>query len=415
MIYCGCCGVHTRRKTINGKVYHICRNHDINKTLCSLKQVPEAEIQAAFLRLYYKLKHQGADILPQMAANLQTIRNHRLLWSEAVIKLNKRISSITSQNQLLAMLKQRGGVDPDIFISRSNELTKQLRKAKQERERLLNAERDETLVRTQELIEVIKAGPEFLETFVRELFGELIGYRMELGEVVTHPQEAEVVRDIFRQYILGASYKALVETLQDQAVPYDWDRLWNKNMVARILEDGRYTGEQGWPALIIAETYSHVVEKRSGKTGASQVTEAQKALRRLSGGSSARDLEQSVLCLLNQLIANPEQITAPQQPEAPSRVAELRRALDCELERQPVNDATAKSLVMELASAQYEAIGNQAYESERLRRLFGGMTEMESLDARVLRMSVAVIRVSGGKISVQLKNGQVIERGCVHE
>ena len=27
------------------------------------------------------------------------------------------------------------------------------------------------------------------------------GYQMELGEVVTHPQEAEVVRDIFRQYI----------------------------------------------------------------------------------------------------------------------------------------------------------------------------------------------------------------------
>ena len=48
VIYCGHCGVHTRRKTINGKVYHICRNHDINRTLCPLKQIPEAEIQTAF-------------------------------------------------------------------------------------------------------------------------------------------------------------------------------------------------------------------------------------------------------------------------------------------------------------------------------------------------------------------------------
>lgn len=237
------------------------------------------------------------------------------------------------------------------------------------------------------------------------------GYQMELGEVVTHPREAEVVRDIFRQYMLGASYKTLAESLREQRVPYDQDRLWNKNMVARILEDGRYTGEQGWPALITAEVYSHVAEKRSGKTRASQLTETQKALRRLSGGSSARDLEQSVLYLLNQLIANPERITAPQQPEAAlSRAAELRQALDRELERQPVNDAAAKSLVMELASAQYEAIDSQAYENERLRRLLGGMTEMESLDARVLRMSVAVIRVSGRKVSVQLKNGQVLER-----
>ena len=47
------------------------------------------------------------------------IRSHHLLWSVDVIELNKQISNLTSQNQLLAMLKQQGGVDPDIFISRS--------------------------------------------------------------------------------------------------------------------------------------------------------------------------------------------------------------------------------------------------------------------------------------------------------
>ena len=47
------------------------------------------------------------------------IRSHHLLWSVDVIELNKQRSNLTSQNQLLAMLKQQGGVDPDIFISRS--------------------------------------------------------------------------------------------------------------------------------------------------------------------------------------------------------------------------------------------------------------------------------------------------------
>lgn len=173
-IVCGSCGSMLKKKECRAKIYWICLTHFQNRNNCPVKQIPEVEIQAAFLRLYYKLKHQGTDILPQMAANLQTIRNHRLLWSEAVIELNKRISSIISQNQLLTVLKQRGGVDSDIFISRSNELAKQLREAKQEKDRLLNAERDETLARTQELIEVIEAGPEFLETFDGELFGELI-------------------------------------------------------------------------------------------------------------------------------------------------------------------------------------------------------------------------------------------------
>lgn len=174
IMYCGCCGSHTRKKKINGKYYHICRTHDVDSRSCPVDAIPEAEVPAAFLRLYYKLKHQGSGILPQMLTTLQTVRNQRMLWSEDVIELNKRISNITSQNQLLAMLKQQGGVDPDIFISRSNELAEQLRAVKLEKERLLDACRDDTIAQTKALIETIEAAPDILEQFEVELFGELV-------------------------------------------------------------------------------------------------------------------------------------------------------------------------------------------------------------------------------------------------
>ena len=171
---CGCCGSLFRRKTCRGKNYWTCLTHDAARTSCPITQVAESEIYSAFLRLYYKLKHQGFNILPQMLTTLQTVRNQRMLWSEDVIELNKRISNLTSQNQLLAMLKQQGGVDPDIFISRGNELAEQLRAVKLEKERLLNACRDDTLAQTQALIETIEAGPDFLDEFDGELFGELV-------------------------------------------------------------------------------------------------------------------------------------------------------------------------------------------------------------------------------------------------
>ena len=174
IMYCGCCGSHTRKKKINGKYYHICRTHDVDSQSCPVGAIPETEITVAFLRLYYKLKHQGSSILPQMLTTLQDVRRQRMLRSEDVIELNQRISNISSQNQLLAMLKQQGGVDPDIFISRSNELAEQLRAVKLEKERLLNACRDDTIAQTQALIETIETGPDFLEQFDGELFGELI-------------------------------------------------------------------------------------------------------------------------------------------------------------------------------------------------------------------------------------------------
>lgn len=171
---CGCCKSLFREKTSGSKTFWVCLTHNTNRNRCSIKQIPQSEICSAFLRLYYKLKHQSSGILPQMLTTLQTVRSHRMLWSEDVIELNKRISNITSQNQLLAMLKQQGSVDPDIFISRSNELAEQLRTVKLEKERLLNACRDDTIAQTQALIETIETGPDFLEEFDGELFGELI-------------------------------------------------------------------------------------------------------------------------------------------------------------------------------------------------------------------------------------------------
>ena len=62
--------------------------------------------------------------------------------------------------------------------------------------------------------------------------------------------EARLVQGIFRRYIAGESLNELTEALRQQDIPYDEGRLWNKNMVARILADTRYTGEKGYPKLI---------------------------------------------------------------------------------------------------------------------------------------------------------------------
>ena len=172
-LLCGNCGASFRPKTDKNKRYRVCRSHAENADLCSVSQIPEVEIEEAFLRLCCKLKH-APGILQRVLGNLYEMTNHRMLWSPDVIELNKRISDILSQNQMLAVLKQQGLVDPDIFISKTNELTEQLRKLKLEKERLLEAKTDDTLSQTKQIMEVIRDVPDCLEEFDAELFGELI-------------------------------------------------------------------------------------------------------------------------------------------------------------------------------------------------------------------------------------------------
>ena len=59
-------------------------------------------------------------------------------------------------------------------ISKSNELTRQLRQAKLDKEELMAAEGDATAHRTRELIALLEDGPDFLDRPDAELMGELV-------------------------------------------------------------------------------------------------------------------------------------------------------------------------------------------------------------------------------------------------
>ena len=109
-----------------------------------------------------------------MRETLQTIRDRRMLWSEDIDSLNKKISELSSQNQTLAFLTQNGLVHPAIFISKSNELTRQLRQAKLDKEKLMATEGDATAQRTRELIALLEDGPAFLDHPATELCGALV-------------------------------------------------------------------------------------------------------------------------------------------------------------------------------------------------------------------------------------------------
>ena len=131
-------------------------------------------MQEAFCRLYYKLKHHGSPIFAQMLSNLQRIRYSRMLWSEDVISLNKKISDTLSQVQFLTQLQQTGGVDPDTFITSNNKLSEQLRRLKQEKARLLDTDSDDLADRTRDLMDALEDGPDFLDRPDTELCGALV-------------------------------------------------------------------------------------------------------------------------------------------------------------------------------------------------------------------------------------------------
>lgn len=75
---------------------------------------------------------------------------------------------------------------------------------------------------------------------------------------------------------------------------------------------------------------------------------------------------------------------------------------------QPLDEDRARTLIWKLASEQYDAIGNEEYETVRLRRLLTASESTAELNANLLQSTVSAVLVTRQKVRLQLKNGQII-------
>ena len=236
------------------------------------------------------------------------------------------------------------------------------------------------------------------------------GYKMELGEIAPQPQEAETVRSIYLQYLAGASFKQLAEQLQTEDVPYDEDKSWNKNMVARILEDDRYIGEKEFPTLIPTEQFHAAQERRKEMCPEYKQTPAQKELRKLCGGTVPDSVARKVLKILNQMVDDPQIIKIESSGVLITEdIRQRRMELDTLLQTPPVDEDTARQKALEVASLKLASVKTEEYESHRLRGVFETHPKMDALDAALLKQSLRKIECHGDTVCLLLKNGQWLE------
>ena len=238
----------------------------------------------------------------------------------------------------------------------------------------------------------------------------VFGYRMELGDIVPSPNEAETVRYIYTRYLAGASFQCLANELNQKALPYHTGKTWNKNMVARILEDDRYIGEKEFPALIPTKQFHAAQERRKEMRPEYKQTPAQKELRKLCGGTVPDSVARKVLKILNQMVDDP-QIIKIETSGVPTTedIRRLRQELDTLLHTPPVDEDAARQKALEVASLKLASVKTEEYESHRLRGVFEIHPKMDALDAALLKQSLRKIECHGDTVCLLLKNGQWLE------
>lgn len=77
------------------------------------------------------------------------------------------------------------------------------------------------------------------------------GYCYDNGVIAVNVLEAPIVRKIFESYIQGKSIQSIASEITQAGIPYRADAaVWNKNMVLRILDNEKYSGQPPFPAIL---------------------------------------------------------------------------------------------------------------------------------------------------------------------
>lgn len=88
--------------------------------------------------------------------------------------------------------------------------------------------------------------------------GRMLGYRLRAGKLEIVPDEAELVREIFRWYLEGMGTNKIARVLNEQGRPSFYGGEWNQSAIQKLLRNEKYSGD-----MLLQKTY--VADFRSKK------------------------------------------------------------------------------------------------------------------------------------------------------
>ena len=94
--------------------------------------------------------------------------------------------------------------------------------------------------------------------------GLILGYHFQNGQFVVVPEEAEIVKRIFREYLDGLGATAIMKGLNEDGILTRLGKPWRTEGVLKILRNYNYTGN-----LILQKTYreNHLTKRKMKNNG----------------------------------------------------------------------------------------------------------------------------------------------------
>ena len=274
------------------------------------------------------------------------------------------------------------------------------------------------------------------------------GYEMKNGIISVCPLEADILRQIFADYIGGAFLQTIADRLTAERVEYlPGESNWNKNRIQRIIEDKRYTGNDNYAPIIDETTFlkansikdsrrTHVggtvnAENRPliktaccGKCGAKlsryayiskQNSEYWYCQNKKCGASfkmTLTELEDAVTQILNRLMDNPmlSDSTGSQYTYEPSlEVQRMSNEIERMIDSLDSDRDAIQKLILECAAKKYDEHKSTRHIADRLKADLERSGPLSSYSPELFERTASSVTIDqNGRVHLVLKTGTIV-------
>lgn len=173
-IRCSECGSFYRRKVKSGGIKWVCATHEEDAKKCDSFYYSEERIYDGFLTMVNKLRFGQENILGQVMNKLESATVMYKRNNQTAKNISESIAEINGKILMLDQLRSKGYLASDIHQSQVNDLRRQLKNLRDERQSEFESRILEMFEQVRTLKRLIDEIEEPLEEFDEHLFHEIV-------------------------------------------------------------------------------------------------------------------------------------------------------------------------------------------------------------------------------------------------
>ena len=235
--------------------------------------------------------------------------------------------------------------------------------------------------------------------------------------------------------------QSIANQLQLKGIPYsETSGIWSKHMVRRILENAKYCGQDGFPALIDRDVFTKALKLRQQKaqTPLSGIGDIRKYMAcacchsklKIDLGTRGKIywrchscgirigpiqnevLIEAVFSYMNDCIQNPDifKNTSERENSISLQIGKLTQNICRAMECRTTTVEEIMPLIFERTQTQFENLKTLRYDPDtlRLHQLYEQSTELEEINTELVKESIQNILLSPmGEVQLCFINGQI--------